>query len=59
MMKWYAYTDKEEYEEFVVQQKKELSKQYPEQVVIKSPTNVRLEEEVSLFHLRQLIIKLF
>lgn len=33
-------TDKEQYEEFVVQQKKELSKQYPEQVVIKSPTNV-------------------
>ena len=44
-------TDKEQYEEFVVQQKKELSKQYPEQVVIKSPTNVRLEEEVTLLPL--------
>ncbi|MDE5977090.1 MAG: peptidoglycan DD-metalloendopeptidase family protein [Turicibacter sp.] len=45
-------TDKDEYEAFIEQQKEELLKQYPEQMTVKSPTNVRLEEEITLLPLR-------
>ena len=40
-------TDKGEYDNFVKQQQQELLKQYPDQVII-APTNVRIEEEVTL-----------
>ena len=40
-------TDQSEYQEFIEERSQELSKQYPNQE-IKAPTNVRIEEEVTL-----------
>ncbi len=45
-------TDKSEYDNLVNKQKEELSKKYEKQTVIKSPTNVRLEKEVTLLPLK-------
>ena len=47
-------TDKSEYDNLVNKQKEELSKKYEKQTVIKSPTNVRLEKEVTLLPLNTL-----
>lgn len=44
-------TDKNEYDSLINEQKEELSKQYEKQTIIKSPTNVRLEKEVTLLPL--------
>lgn len=40
-------TDQSEYQEFIEERSQELSKQYPNQE-IKAPTNVRIEEELTL-----------